>query len=74
MEVEAAIADPKKIVIPVLLAPAELPLLTELPPDMRPLLYFQKFTVRPDPEFHGTADRLVKAIMEEFTGSELSSD
>ena len=49
-------------VIPVLVRRASVPSEDQLPPSLRSLAYRNGIQVRPDPDFHGDMDRLIKGI------------
>lgn len=49
-------------VIPVLVRRATIPTEEALPPSLRSLAYRNGIQVRPDPDFHGDVDRLIKGI------------
>ncbi len=49
-------------VIPVLVRKAAIPSEDALPPSLRSLAYRNGIQVRPDPDFHGDIDRLIKGI------------
>jgi hypothetical protein len=49
-------------VIPVLVRKASIPAEDALPPSLRSMAYRNGIQVRPDPDFHGDMDRLIKGI------------
>ncbi len=49
-------------VIPVLVRKASIPPEEELPPTLQSLAFRNGIHVRPDPDFHGDMDRLIKGI------------
>jgi hypothetical protein len=49
-------------VIPVLVRKASIPAEDALPPSLRSIAYRNGIQVRPDPDFHGDMDRLIKGI------------
>jgi len=49
-------------VIPVLVRKGSIPAQDALPPSLRSLAYRNGIQVRPDPDFHGDIDRLIKGI------------
>jgi len=61
IEIESAL-DRHIPVIPVLVDGIEMPAEDELPPSLAPLAYHNGISVRPDPDFHHDADRLVRGI------------
>lgn len=61
VEIEAALAR-KVPVVPVLVSHAAVPIARELPASLVSLAYRQAIEVRPDPDFHGDATRLVAAL------------
>ncbi len=61
IELEAALA--RKIpVVPVLVAHATMPVSSELPASLESMVFRQSIEVRPDPDFHNDATRLVSAL------------
>ena len=54
-------------VIPVLVRKASIPAEEELPPSLKSLAYRNGIQVRPDPDFHGDMDRLIKGIEPHLT-------
>ena len=54
-------------VIPVLVRKASIPAEDALPPSLRSLAYRNGIQVRPDPDFHGDIDRLIKGIEPHLT-------
>jgi TIR domain len=54
-------------VIPVLVRKAPVPSEDQLPPSLRSLAYRNGIQVRPDPDFHGDMDRLIKGIEPHLT-------
>src|SRR5262245_33607431 len=66
LELEVALA--RNIpVIPVLVRRASIPAEDQLPPSLRSLAYRNGIQVRPDPDFHGDMDRLIKGIEPHLT-------
>jgi TRAP-type uncharacterized transport system substrate-binding protein len=63
IELEIALAHGIPIV-PVLLAPAQVPHERDVPESIREVCYRHAVTVRPDPEFQASADRLITALHE----------
>src|SRR5580658_7094768 len=61
IELEAALARDIPVV-PVLVAHAPIPLASELPASLAPMAFRQSIEVRPDPDFHNDATRLVSAL------------
>jgi Tol biopolymer transport system component len=61
IELEAALARGIPVV-PVLVAHAPIPLASELPASLAPMAFRQSIEVRPDPDFHNDATRLVAAL------------
>jgi Tol biopolymer transport system component len=61
IELEAALARDIPVV-PVLVAHAPLPVASELPGSLAPMAFRQSIEVRPDPDFHNDATRLVSAL------------
>ena len=61
IELEAALARDIPVV-PVLVAHAPLPVASELPGSLSPMAFRQSIEVRPDPDFHNDATRLVTAL------------
>jgi TIR domain-containing protein len=61
IEIEAAL-ERDIPVIPVLVQGALMPQENALPPALAGLAYRHGMPVRPDPDFHGDADRLIKGI------------
>ena len=53
--------------IPVLVRKASIPAEDALPPSLRSLAYRNGIQVRPDPDFHGDIDRLIKGIEPHLT-------
>jgi hypothetical protein len=49
-------------VIPVLVDGAEMPTEEELPPSLARLAFRNGILIRPDPDFHNDADRLLRGI------------
>jgi TIR domain len=67
LELEVALA--RNIpVIPVLVRRASIPSEDQLPPSLRSLAYRNGIQIRPDPDFHGDMDRLIKGIEPHLTG------
>jgi hypothetical protein len=63
LRLELEIALSRNIpVIPVLVRRASIPAEDQLPPSLRSLAYRNGIQVRPDPDFHGDMDRLIKGI------------
>jgi TIR domain-containing protein len=63
MRLELEVALSRNIpVIPVLVRKASIPAEDELPSSLRSLAYRNGIQVRPDPDFHGDMDRLIKGI------------
>lgn len=61
IEVEAALQ--REIpVIPILVQGASLPEAESLPPTLQTLAYRNGISIRPDPDFHGDVDRLIRGI------------
>ncbi len=48
--------------MPVLVDDVEMPTEEELPPSLAPLAYRNGISVRPDPDFHNDAERLLRGI------------
>ncbi|MEJ0007985.1 MAG: toll/interleukin-1 receptor domain-containing protein [Steroidobacteraceae bacterium] len=61
IELEAALARDIPVV-PVLVAHAPLPVASELPGSLAPMAFRQSIEVRPDPDFHNDATRLVTSL------------
>jgi hypothetical protein len=61
IEIEAAL-ERRIPVIPVLVDGVEMPSEEELPPSLARLAYHHGISVRPDPDFHSDADRLLRGI------------
>ena len=61
IEIETAL-ECRIPVIPVLVDGVEMPSEGELPPTLAPLAYRNGIRVRPDPDFHHDADRLLRGI------------
>jgi hypothetical protein len=61
IEIEAAL-ERRIPVIPVLVDGVEMPSEEELPPSLGRLAYHNGISVRPDPDFHSDADRLLRGI------------
>jgi Tol biopolymer transport system component len=61
IELETALARDIPVV-PVLVAHAQLPLASDLPGSLASLVFRQSIEVRPDPDFHNDATRLVTAL------------
>jgi hypothetical protein len=61
LEIEAAL-ERRIPVIPVLVDGMEMPGEQELPPSLTRLAYYNGISVRPDPDFHHDADRLLRGI------------
>src|SRR5664279_1434528 len=61
IELEAALARDIPVV-PVLVAHAPIPLASELPASLASMAFRQSIEVRPDPDFHNDATRLVAAL------------
>jgi TIR domain len=61
IEVETAL-DRRIPVIPVLVDDAEMPSEDELPSSLADLAYYHGISIRPDPNFHTDADRLLRGI------------
>src|SRR5271154_1885459 len=61
IELEAALARDIPVV-PVLVAHAPIPLASELPASLASMAFRQSIEVRPDPDFHNDATRLVSAL------------
>ena len=61
LEIEAALERPIPV-IPVLVDDVEMPTEEELPPSLAPLAYRNGISVRPDPDFHNDAERLLRGI------------
>lgn len=49
-------------VIPLFVRKAIMPLAEDLPESLKPLVYRNGISIRPDPDFHNDLDRLIKAI------------
>lgn len=64
-EIESAI-DKGISIVPVLLAPASVPLEAELPDGLRQLCYHQGVIIRPDPEFKSSVARLIEELDKYF--------
>ena len=63
LRVELEVALGRNIpVIPVLVRKASVPTEEELPPSLKSLAYRNGIQVRPDPDFSGDMDRLIKGI------------
>jgi hypothetical protein len=61
IEIEAALK--REIpVIPVLVSGAVIPSANKLPPSIKDLVFRHGVTVRPDPDFHGDMNRLIKNL------------
>jgi hypothetical protein len=58
-------------VVPVLRAPAPLPVTKDLPSELRPLLDHQAFVIAPDPDFHDTAEELAAFLDQSSVGDGL---
>jgi hypothetical protein len=68
LRLELEIALSRNIpVIPVLVRRASIPAEDQLPPSLRSLAYRNGIQVRPDPDFHGDMDRLIKGIEPHLT-------
>lgn len=61
MEIERALAAGKHVV-PVLVSNASMPLAKDLPESIRSLVNQHGINVRPDPDFHGDMDRLIRQL------------
>ena len=61
MEIERALAAGKHVV-PVLVSNATMPLAKDLPDSIRSLVNQHGIQVRPDPDFHGDMDRLIRQL------------
>ena len=61
MEIERALAAGKHVV-PVLVSNASMPLAKDLPDSIRALVNQHGIQVRPDPDFHGDMDRLIRQL------------
>jgi Tol biopolymer transport system component len=61
IELEAALARDIPVV-PVLVGHAPIPVASELPGSLAPMAFRQSIEVRPDPDFHNDATRLVSAL------------
>ena len=61
-------------VIPVLLAPARLPYENELPESIREIRWRNALTIRPDPEFSSSVDRLIAELWRTITISDATND
>lgn len=61
MEIERALAAGKHVV-PVLVSNAAMPLAKDLPESIRSLVNQHGIQVRPDPDFHGDMDRLIRQL------------
>jgi eukaryotic-like serine/threonine-protein kinase len=61
IELEAALARGIPVV-PVLVGHAPMPLAAQLPPSIASMVFRQSIEVRPDPDFHNDATRLVSAL------------
>lgn len=61
MEIERALAAGKHVV-PVLVSNASMPLAKDLPETIRSLVNQHGINVRPDPDFHGDMDRLIRQL------------
>ena len=61
IELEAALARDIPVV-PVLVGHARIPVASELPGSLAPMAFRQSIEVRPDPDFHNDATRLVTAL------------
>jgi hypothetical protein len=61
IEIETAL-ERRIPVIPVLVDGVEMPTEEELPPSLARLAYHHGISVRPDPDFHNDADRLLRGI------------
>ena len=61
LELEAAMARDVPVV-PVLVSHAPMPTTAQLPASLAPLAYRQSIEVRPDPDFHNDATRLLTAL------------
>jgi O-acetyl-ADP-ribose deacetylase (regulator of RNase III) len=61
MEIERALAAGKHVV-PVLVSNASMPLAKDLPESIRSLVNQHGIQVRPDPDFHGDMDRLIRQL------------
>ncbi len=61
IELETALARDIPVV-PVLVGHAQLPVASELPGSLASLVFRQSIEVRPDPDFHNDATRLVTAL------------
>jgi len=61
IEIETAL-ERRIPVIPVLVDGVEMPSEADLPPSLARLAYHHGISVRPDPDFHNDADRLVRGI------------
>jgi hypothetical protein len=61
MEIERALAAGKHVV-PVLVSNASMPLAKDLPDSIRSLVNQHGIQVRPDPDFHGDMDRLIRQL------------
>ena len=63
LRIELEVALGRNIpVIPVLVRKASMPLEEELPPSLKSLAYRNGIQIRPDPDFNGDMDRLIKGI------------
>jgi hypothetical protein len=61
IEIETAL-ERRIPVIPVLVDGVEMPREEELPPSLSRLAYHNGISIRPDPDFHNDADRLIRGI------------
>jgi hypothetical protein len=61
MEIERALAAGKHVV-PVLVSNASMPMSKDLPESIRSLVNQHGIQVRPDPDFHGDMDRLIRQL------------
>ena len=63
LRIELEVALGRNIpVIPVLVRKASMPLEEDLPPSLKSLAYRNGIQIRPDPDFNGDMDRLIKGI------------
>lgn len=62
LEVENALANPKTMVIPLLVNEAQMPSAAELPPSLHNLLYRNAIPIRHDPDFHNDVNSLIAQL------------
>lgn len=75
LRVELEVALGRNIpVIPVLVRKASVPTEEELPPSLKSLAYRNGIQVRPDPDFSGDMDRLIKGIEPHLTSAPLRAE